>query len=456
MSDNNSPIITSVPFLDPNAPTTPVLTLNPTSVVREETVQNVVNAAAPVVQNVVQNVAQTVQQAAAYVQPVQQTAYAQPVQQAAYGQAVQQIPQAQGVAQIAQEAAQNATDNPYDTAVLTEADRQAIDAFAEQIDVNNTDHVLLFGADAQKKIADFSDSALATVRTKDTGEVGQMLTKLVNEIKGFGEAAEKPKGLRAIGWNAKRAMAEMTTKYDKVEVNVDAIADELEKNQVQLLKDVSMFNHLYDMNNQYFKELTMYIMAGEKKLSQVRSTTLAEMTARAAESGDALDAQAANDLAANCDRFEKKLHDLKLTRQVALQMAPQIRLLQNNDSLLIERIQGTLSNTLPLWKSQIVIALGMHRQQEALKAQRAVTDMTNELLKKNAAALKTGTIETAREAERGIIDLETLVQTNQSLIDTINEVMKIQDDGRTKRAEAEKQMLVMETELKKKLLDLKN
>ena len=343
-----------------------------------------------------------------------------------------------------------------DTSMLSEADRRVIEEFARKIDLNNTDHVLLYGADAQKKIADFSDSALATVRTNDTGEVGEMLVKLVNEIKGFGDAAEKPKGIGGLFWNAKKAVSDMQTKYDKVEVNVDAIASSLEGYQVQLLKDISLFNHLYDMNTEYFKELTMYILAGEKRLAEVRRTTLEELKARAAQSGDAMDAQRANDMAANCDRFEKKLHDLKLTRQVALQMAPQIRLLQNNDSLLVERIQSTLSNTLPLWKSQIVIALGLHRSQEALKAQTAVTDMTNELLRKNAEALKTGTIETAREAERGILDLNTLVETNQSLIDTINEVMKIQDEGRVQRVEAEKQLVTMENELKQKLLELKH
>ncbi len=343
-----------------------------------------------------------------------------------------------------------------DTSMLSEADRRAIEEFAQKIDLNNTDHVLLYGSDAQKKIADFSDSALATVRTNDTGEVGEMLVKLVNEIKGFGDSAEKPKGLGGLFWNAKKAVSDMQTKYDKVEVNVDAIASSLEGYQVQLLKDISLFNHLYDMNTEYFKELTMYILAGEKRLAEVRCTTLEELKARAAQSGDAMDAQRANDMAANCDRFEKKLHDLKLTRQVALQMAPQIRLLQNNDSLLVERIQSTLSNTLPLWKSQIVIALGLHRSQEALKAQTAVTDMTNELLRKNAAALKTGTIETAREAERGILDLNTLVETNQSLIDTISEVMKIQDEGRAQRVEAEKQLVTMENELKQKLLELKH
>ena len=295
-----------------------------------------------------------------------------------------------------------------DTAPLSDAERRAVDEFAAKIDLSNADHVLLYGAEAQKKIAEFSDSALSAVRTNDTGEVGEMLVRLVNEIKGFEDGAEKPKGLGGLFWNAKKAVSDLKTKYDKVEVNVDAIASSLEGYQVQLLKDISMFNHLYDMNTEYFRELSMYILAGEKRLEEVRSTTLAELREQAARTGDPMDAQRANDMAANCDRFEKKLHDLKLTRQVALQAAPQIRLLQNNDSLLVERIQSTLANTLPLWKSQILIALGLHRSQEALKAQRAVTDMTNELLLKNAEALKTGTVETAREAERGILDLSLI------------------------------------------------
>ncbi|NLV58914.1 MAG: toxic anion resistance protein [Clostridiales bacterium] len=343
-----------------------------------------------------------------------------------------------------------------DTSMLTEEEKRSIQEFVSKIDIDNPDHVLLFGAEAQKKIADFSDSALATVRTDQTGEVGDMLVKLVNEIKGFGDAAEEPKGIGKLFWNARKAISDMKTRFEKVEVNVDNISNALEGHQVQLLKDVSLFNHLYDMNTQYFKELTMYIVAGEQKLAQVRSTSLQELKEKAAASGDAMDAQRANDLATACDRFEKKLHDLKLTRQVALQMAPQIRLLQNNNSLLVERIQSTLSNTLPLWKSQIVLALGMQHSQEALQAQKAVTDMTNELLVKNAQKLKMGTIQTAQEAERGIIDLQTLTQTNQSLIDTINEVMRIQDAGRAQRVEAEKNLMVMEGELKKKLLELKH
>jgi len=373
------------------------------------------------------------------------------VETAAAEMAAMAEPSAQPAAQAASEAVAQ-----MDTSMLSEEEIKAIEAFVNQIDVNNTDHVLLYGADAQKKISDFSDSALEAVRTCDTGEVGDMLVKLVGEIKGFSESAEKPKGLGGLFWNAKKAISDMTSKYDEVAANVDSISTALETHQVQLLKDVAMFNRLYDMNTQYFKELTMYIVAGEKKLAEVRATVLQELKDKASASGDAMDAQRANDLAANCDRFEKKLHDLKLTRQVALQMAPQIRLVQNNDSLLVERIQSTLSNTLPLWKSQMVIALGMHRSQEALKAQTAVTDMTNDLLKKNAEALKMGTIETAREAERGIIDLETLVSTNQSLIDTINEVMKIQDEGRSQRLTAEKQMIEMESQLKAKLLELKH
>ncbi|MBE5778085.1 MAG: toxic anion resistance protein [Clostridiales bacterium] len=399
---NNTPATNEVPFAPATTPSFPTLTLEPA----------MAQQAAPAEQTATTVAANSAAQAAA--------------------QAVQEI----------------------DTSMLTEEEKRSVEEFVDKIDVNNTDHVLLYGADAQKKISDFSESALQTIRTKDTGEVGNMLVGLVNEIKGFGAAAEKPSGIRGLFWDAKKAVNDMQTKYQKVDANVDVIATQLEKHQVQLLKDVSMFNHLYDMNTQYFKELTMYIIAGEKKLQQIRGGELADLSRRAAETGDAMDAQKANDLAANCDRFEKKLHDLKLTRQVALQMAPQIRLLQNNDSLLVERIQSTLSNTLPLWKSQIVIALGMHRSQEALKAQSAVTDMTNELLKKNAEALKVGTIQTAKEAERGIIDLETLKKTNQDLMDTISEVMRVQQEGRSKRLEAEREMAIMEGDLKKKLLEM--
>ena len=339
-----------------------------------------------------------------------------------------------------------------DESQLTEAEKKAIDEFIKKVDVTNPDHVLLFGADAQKKIADFSQTALDAVKTQETGEVGNMLVNLVAELKGFKKDTEEPKGFAKLFGKAEDKIVRMQARYNKVSVNVENIASSLEGYQAQLLKDVAMFDRLYDQNSDYFHQLTLYIIAGDKKLKQIRETDLKELMDKAAASGDAMDAQKANDLAAQCDRFEKKLYDLKLTRQVAIQMAPQIRLLQNNDSLLVERIQSTLSNTLPLWKSQMVLALGMHHSQEALKAQTAVTDMTNELLKQNAQALKVGTIQTAKEAERGIIDIETLIQTNQDLIDTINEVMDIQSQGHAKRIEAEKTLYTMEAELKKKLL----
>ena len=304
-------------------------------------------------------------------------------------------------------------------------------------------------------MADFSDQALASVKTNDTGAIGDMLTQLVVELKGFDASAEEPKGLKKLFKRANTQIETLKAQYDTVETNVSNIANNLENFQIQLLKDVSMLEHLYDINLSYFKELTMYIIAGEEKLEEVRMGELKKLQDIAVASGDAMDAQRANDLASATDRFEKKIHDLKLTRQVAMQMAPQIRLLQNNDSLLVERIQSTLSNTLPLWKSQMVLALGLHNSQTALKAQSAVSDMTNELLKKNAETLKMGTIETAKEAERGIIDISTLLETNQSLIDTIDEVFRIQQEGQQQRLAAEASLAQMENTLKKKLLEFK-
>ena len=357
------------------------------------------------------------------------------------------------VQSIQQQAAPEPVKIPQmDESQLTEAERKAVNDFIAKVDITNPEHVLLFGADAQKRIADFSENALNTVKTQDTGEVGNMLVNLVSELKGFERDTEEPKGLRKLFSRGEDKIERMKARYSGVSANVEKIAGSLENYQAQLLKDVSMFDKLYDQNSEYFHQLTLYIIAGDKKLNEVRNTELKELMARAEQSGDAMDAQKANDLAAQCDRFEKKLYDLKLTRQVSMQMAPQIRLLQNNDSLLVERIQSTLSNTLPLWKSQMVLALGLQHSKEALAAQTAVTDMTNELLRKNAEALKIGTIETAKEAERGIIDIETLVQTNQSLIDTIDEVLQIQSDGHQKRLEAERQLYTMEAELKKKLL----
>ena len=339
-----------------------------------------------------------------------------------------------------------------DDSQLTDAEKRAIDDFIGKVDIGNPDHILLFGADAQKKVADFSETTLKAVKTQETGQVGNMLVDLVAELKGFERDTEEPKGLAKLFSKGVDKVTRMKARYDKVSVNVDQIASSLETYQAQLLKDIATFDRLYDENTDYFHQLTLYIIAGDKLLARIRETDLKELQAKAQASGDAMDAQKANDLAAQCDRLEKKLYDLKLTRQVAIQMAPQIRLLQNNDSLLVERIQSTLSNTLPLWKSQMVLGLGLQHSQDALHAQTAVTDMTNELLRKNAEALKIGTIQTAKEAERGIIDIETLVQTNQDLIDTITQVMQIQSEGHEKRLEAEKKLHSMEAELKKKLL----
>ena len=336
---------------------------------------------------------------------------------------------------------------------FTEEERKEIERFAGTIDVTNPDHVMLYGADAQKKVSDFSDTILATVKNTDSGEVGDILTKLITELKGFEGVSEQPKGLTKLFFSAKKQMAAVQARYDVVSANVETIASNLEQHQVQLLKDVAMFNQLYDKNLEYFRELTMYIAAGEMRLEEIRNTDLAELCKKAEATGDTMDAQNAKDLDDQCDRFEKKLHDLKLTRQVALQMAPQIRMLQNNNALLVERIQSTLVNTLPLWKNQMVLAIGLSHSQQAMKAQKAVTDATNELLRKNAETLKQGTLATAQEAERGIIDMETLTKTNQDLIDTITEVQRIQAEGRAKRQEAEKRLAAMESELKRKMLE---
>ena len=336
---------------------------------------------------------------------------------------------------------------------FTQQEKEEIKRFAGTIDITNPDHVMLYGADAQKKVSEFSDTILQSVKNTDSGEVGDILTKLITELKGFEGVSDQPKGIAKLFFSAKKQMAAIQARYDVVSANVETIAGNLEQHQVQLLKDVAMFNQLYDKNLEYFRELTMYIVAGEMRLEQVRGTDLEALRKKAEETGDTMDAQAAKDLADQCDRFEKKLHDLKLTRQVALQMAPQIRMLQNNNALLVERIQSTLVNTLPLWKNQMVLAIGLQHSQQAMKAQKAVTDATNELLRKNAETLKQGTLATAKEAERGIIDLETLTKTNQDLIDTITEVQRIQAEGSEKRREAEKRLAEMEAELKHKMLE---
>jgi uncharacterized protein YaaN involved in tellurite resistance len=312
---------------------------------------------------------------------------------------------------------------------------------------------MMYGSEAQKKVSEFADNILSDVKNKDSGDVGNMLSNLIGELKSFENSTEKPKGIRAWFSSADKHIKSVRASFDTVNENVETIAAELEKHQVQLLKDISMLGNLYDTNLGFFKELTMYILAGEKKLEEIRNGELVKLKEKAQQTQDPIDAQKAGDLDAACDRFEKKLHDLKLTRQVSLQMAPQIRLLQNNDSLLIERIQSTLVNTLPLWKNQMVLALGLEHGRQAVQSQKAVTEMTNELLKKNAETLKMGTIETAKEAERGIVDIDTLVQTNQSLIDTMKEVARIQEEGRLQRKQAEESLANMEAELKRHLIE---
>ncbi|MBQ1270061.1 MAG: toxic anion resistance protein [Clostridia bacterium] len=336
---------------------------------------------------------------------------------------------------------------------LNDAEKKMVNDFAQQIDIRNSAMVLSYGAQAQQKLAGFSESALGNVRTKDLGEVGDMITDLIGELKGF-DADEDDKGIFGFFKKQTNKLETLKMKYDKAEVNVEKIASMLENHQVQLFKDIAILDQMYEKNLLNFKELTMYILAGKKKLQEVRATELAELVAKAEATGKAEDAQAANDLAALCDRFEKKLHDLELTRMVSVQMGPQIRLVQNNDTLMAEKIQTTLTSTLPLWKSQMVLALGLEHSNQAMKAQREVTDMTNELLRKNAETLKMGTINVAKESERGIVDIETLKQTNNTLISTLDEVIKIQNEGRAKRREAEAELGRIEGELKQKLLEI--
>ena len=340
-----------------------------------------------------------------------------------------------------------------DENILTEEERRTVDAFAKQIDLTNSTMVLQYGAGTQKKMADFSESALENVRSKDLGEVGELLSGVVKELKGFDE--EEEKGFFGIFKKASNRIESMKAKYAKAEANVNEIVKVLEKHQVQLMKDTALLDKMYELNLTYFKELSMYILAGKKKLQEVRGTQLAELMSRAQASGLPEDAQAAKDLNSLCDRFEKKIHDLELTRMISIQTAPQIRLVQNNDTLMAEKIQSTIVNTIPLWKSQMVLALGVEHSTQAAQAQRQVTDMTNELLRKNAEKLKMATVDTARESERGIVDMETLKATNESLISTLDEVMSIQREGRQKRQEAEAELRTMEQELKNKLLEIR-
>lgn len=341
----------------------------------------------------------------------------------------------------------------FDDSMLSEEEKAMVESFSNQIDVTNSTMILQYGAGTQKKMADFSETALNNVKTKDLGEVGTLLSSVVTELKEFDE--EETKGFLGLFKKGSNKLEAMKAKYAKAENNVNEIVEVLEGHQVQLLKDVAVLDKMYDLNLTYYKELTMYILAGKKKLEEVRTTQLQELRAKAQATGLAEDAQAAKDLDDMCNRFEKKIYDLELTRQIAMQTAPQIRMVQSNDTIMVEKIQSTVVNTIPLWKSQMVIALGVEHSLQAAEAQRQVTDITNELLKKNAEKLKIASVETAKEAERGIVDMETLAATNQALITTFDEVMKIQEEGRQKRMEAEAKMQQMENELKNKLLEIR-
>lgn len=341
----------------------------------------------------------------------------------------------------------------FDESSLTIEEQKQVKEFADKIELTNSNLILQYGSGAQKKIADFSEMALGNVRTKDLGEIGDMLSSVVTELKSF-DKDEEEKGLKKLFKKPANKINEMKTKYAKAEVNVNTICQIMEGHQVQLLKDVAMLDKMYELNKTYYKELSMYVLAGKKKLAKVREVELPALIKQSNASGLSEHAQAVNDLTGLCNRFEKKIHDLELTRIISIQMAPQIRLVQSNDTLMAEKIQSTIVNTIPLWKSQMVLALGVAHAGQAAKAQREVTDMTNELLKRNAETLKLATIETARESERGIVDIETLKITNESLISTLDEVMRIQTEGRIKRKEAEVELNRIETELKQKLLSM--
>ena len=359
------------------------------------------------------------------------------------------FPEKEEIVEVQEE---QAVEPAWDDSILTEEERHMVDQFTSQIDLHNSNIVLQYGAGTQKKMADFSEKALENVQTKDLGEIGDLLTGVVTELKGFD--AEEERGFLGIFKKSSSKLTALKAKYDKAEVNVNKICKILEGHQVQLMKDAAVLDKMYEQNKVYFKELSMYILAGKKKLEQVRREELSALIDKANRSGLPENAQEAKDLEALCTRFEKKIHDLELTRMISIQTAPQIRLVQNNDTIMVEKIQSTIVNTIPLWKSQMVLAMGVEHSTQAAQAQREVTDMTNELLKKNAERLKVATVETARESERGIVDMETLRVTNESLISTLDEVMRIQKEGKEKRREAEQEMNRLEGELKKKLLEI--
>ena len=356
--------------------------------------------------------------------------------------------------QQADQAARDANAVKLDESMLSEPERKMVDDFAQKIDIRDSNVVLQYGAAAQKNIAGFSESALSKVRTKDLGEVGDALAGLVGELQNFGQQEEKG-GILGFFQKKKNDIRAMKAQYSKAETNVNQIVEVLEGHQVTLMKDVAMLDQMYELNTKYYKELTMYILAGKKKLEATRAGELEELRKKATASGKQEDAQAYNDLANLCGRFEKNLHDLELTRMVSIQMGPQVRLIQNNDALMLEKLQSSLVNTIPLWKSQMVLALGMENSRQATAAQSAVTNMTNDLLRKNADLLKMGTIKTAREAEKSVVSIEALQHTNQQLISTLDEMMKIQTEGAQKRKEAEAELGRIEGELKKKLLELR-
>ena len=342
-----------------------------------------------------------------------------------------------------------------DISSLSPAEQAAVRDFSEKIDIKNTDQVMNYGSAAQKNISEFSDAALSSVKTKDLGECGDMLSELVVELKGLNFDEEEKKGFLGLFKKASQTIAEKKAQFDKAEVNVDKIVEELEKHEITLMKDISMMDKMYEKNEEYMKELTMYILAGKLKIEHLRNVELPDYVAKAKETGLPEDAQAANDFANLIGRFEKKIHDLELTRTISVQMAPQIRMVQNNDSLMAEKIRSSIVNTIPLWKNQMVLALSLYHSEQAMQAQRNVTDVTNELLMKNAKTLHQGSVNVAKESERGIVDMETLKQTNLELIATLDEVRQIQDDGRVRRAQAEDELARIEGELKDKLLEMK-
>ena len=339
---------------------------------------------------------------------------------------------------------------------LSPEEQKMVNDFAEKIDITNSQMVLQYGAASQKKLSDFSETALSRVKTKDMGETGELITSLISELQGFDATTEQPKGIFGFFKKTSNSIEQLKTRYDSADKNVERIKAQLEDHQVTLMKDITMLDKMYELNLVYFKELTMYILAGKKKLAEVRANDLKAAQEKAQRTQLPEDAQAARDLADLCDRFEKKLYDLELTRNVSIQMGPQIRLIQSNDTMMAEKIQTTIVNTIPLWKNQMVLALGIAHSQQAMQAERAVTDATNELLKKNAATLKQGTIEIAKESERGIVDIETLQQTNKQLIETLDELNKIRADGKVKRANAEQELGRIEGELRQKMLEINN